>query len=555
MAIIILILLILCGGMSNAQQTEHVVIAVIDGARYTETFRDPAHQYIPFIWNNLRPSGTIYTSFYNDGVTQTNSGHSSILTGTWQSILNDGGEVPHQPTIFEYLRKVKNLPAAQTRVVLGKYKLDILSCSDHAEYGPSYGAMVDTTDFQYDDVYTLENIKDVISNSHPRLLIANLAGTDRAAHDGLWSGYIEKLSRADSSVNELWNFIQADPVYRDKTTLIVTNDHGRHTTNFTSHGDGCDGCRHLLALVMGPDTPAGRTDSSRHSQIDIAPTVGQMLGFPVSYSTGKLIQSAFSLPVAENYFFADGWNLISLPREPVNPAKAELFPTAVTPAIAYSGSYVSRETLQAGIGYWLKFDTAETVTITGFQNNLDTVEVAAGWNLIGSPGTPIPVASISASDPGIALGFFFRYSKDYLISDTLEPSFGYWVKSSQAGKIYLNPQPMLHPVSRSFGDELPPPPPGVTAEPSGPKTISLKQNYPNPFNPLTRIDYQIPTTGVVRLQLFDQLGKQVASLLDENRQAGAHSFEWNSGELPSGLYYCRLQTRGQVKTIKMILLK
>jgi hypothetical protein len=552
---LILILTIIWVGNLYGQQTENVVIAVIDGARYTETFGDPTHQYIPNLWTQLKPLGTIYTSFYNDGVTQTNSAHSTILTGTWQSILNDGGELPHKPTVFEYFRKEKSAPASETYVVLGKTKLDILASSDHAEYGSSYGATVDTTAYQYDDVYTLENIKDVITNSHPHLIITNLAGTDRAGHDGPWANYISKLQRADSCVNELWNFIQSDPIYKDKTTLIITNDHGRHTTNFSSHGDGCEGCRHILTLIIGPDTPVGAVDSTRRTQIDIAPTVGQLLSFSTIYSTGNLITSAFITPVAENYSLQQGWNLISVPRTSDIPTKSHLFPTAISSAYAYSGSYIARDTLQTGVGYWIKFSSAQNVTITGFQINSDTIDIVEGWNLIGSLSVPISVNNISSNSPDITLSQFFDFPLSYQISDTLKPCRGYWVKSNQSGQLFLNIQPRANPVTRVNVNELPPSPPDLCGESIVPKFISLDQNYPNPFNPSTTITYQISQNGLVKMQVFDILGRQVALLLNEYKSAGVYTTEWDAGKFTGGVYYCRLQTGNQIQTIKMILVE
>lgn len=440
-------ILLFLSGVLLSQSTENVIIVVIDGARYSETFGDPLHQYIPKIWNELRPLGTIYTSFYNDGVTQTSSGHASILTGTWQSILNDGSELPHKPTIFEYFRKEKNSSASENYVVLGKTKLDILAFSDHPDYGAAYGATVDTTNFQYDDVYTLENVIDVITTSHPRLMITNLSGTDRAGHDGPWSNYITKLQRADSIVNELWIFIQTDPLYSNKTTLIITNDHGRHTTDFRSHGDGCDGCRHITMLIIGPDTPIDNIDSTRQTQIDIAPSLAQLLKFYTPYAAGSIIPSAFIIPMMEAYRMEQGWNLISIPRQTSTKDKALLFPTAISPAFIYNGSYVEKETLETGIGYWMKFGAAHDLYITGYDLHADTINIEEGWNLVGTLGTPITLSNISVSTPDITLSDFFGFNGNYYTADTLLPCRGYWVKANRSGQLFLDAST---PLNRDF---------------------------------------------------------------------------------------------------------
>jgi len=135
----ILIITILALNLTTfAGETEYIVIAVIDGARYSETFGDTSHKYIPHMWNNLVPQGTLYTNFYNNGWTKTNPGHSAILTGTWQNLANDGTQRPNMPTIFEYSRKAFNDSINNYWVILGKDKLDILSNSNHLEYGTAH---------------------------------------------------------------------------------------------------------------------------------------------------------------------------------------------------------------------------------------------------------------------------------------------------------------------------------------------------------------------------------------------------------------------------------
>lgn len=279
----------------SAQQSRNVVIAVIDGARYSETLGDTLHRYIPNIWNELRPLGTIFTKFYVDGTTTTNPGHATILTGTWQTINNDGTQRPSSPTVFEYHRKETGSAQSENYVVLGKDKLNILSYGNHGAYGQPYGASVKTSSSQYDDGRTLANFFEVAAAAHPRLSIINFAGTDNAGHSGSWSTYLSALRRADSLTQALYTFIQSDSVYNGSTTLIVVNDHGRHldgvSDGFRSHGDGCDGCRHIMLLMIGPGITAGSVDTTRRAQIDIAPTVGVLMGFPTPFTSGTPIGS------------------------------------------------------------------------------------------------------------------------------------------------------------------------------------------------------------------------------------------------------------------------
>src|SRR5690606_29622475 len=92
-----------------------------------------------------------------------------------------------------------------------------------------------------------------------------------------------------------------------------------------------------------------------------------------------------------------------------------------------------------------------------------------------------------------------------------------------------------------------------------PNNFILEQNYPNPFNPTTQITYQIPESGNVKLKVFDILGREVSVLLDEYKEAGKHSVEFNaasvSRRITSGVYFYLLQAGEFRESKKMILLR
>jgi hypothetical protein len=83
----------------------------------------------------------------------------------------------------------------------------------------------------------------------------------------------------------------------------------------------------------------------------------------------------------------------------------------------------------------------------------------------------------------------------------------------------------------------------------------LYQNYPNPFNPSTRISYQLPASAYVVLKVFDVLGREVGKLVNERQNAGNHSVQFNAPNLPSGVYFYKLQTGDFSATRKLLLLK
>jgi len=97
---------------------------------------------------------------------------------------------------------------------------------------------------------------------------------------------------------------------------------------------------------------------------------------------------------------------------------------------------------------------------------------------------------------------------------------------------------------------------GIADEPTAqPMLYSLSQNYPNPFNPSTTITYTIRRAENVLLRVFDVLGQEVASLVHERREAGQYQTTWFATNVPSGIYFYRLQAGEYVETKKMILLK
>jgi hypothetical protein len=88
-----------------------------------------------------------------------------------------------------------------------------------------------------------------------------------------------------------------------------------------------------------------------------------------------------------------------------------------------------------------------------------------------------------------------------------------------------------------------------------PNSYNLAQNYPNPFNPITTIQYSIPQRSSVTLKVYDILGKEVAALVNEEKDRGVHSVNFDASGLASGLYLYRLQAGSFVETKKMILLR
>jgi hypothetical protein len=88
-----------------------------------------------------------------------------------------------------------------------------------------------------------------------------------------------------------------------------------------------------------------------------------------------------------------------------------------------------------------------------------------------------------------------------------------------------------------------------------PKEYKLHQNYPNPFNPATKIKFQLKDAGAVNLTIYDMLGRELELLVNEELKPGTYEVNWKAANLPSGVYFYRLQTEKYNETLKMILIK
>jgi hypothetical protein len=151
------------------------------------------------------------------------------------------------------------------------------------------------------------------------------------------------------------------------------------------------------------------------------------------------------LRLADEVEFTDSvnarWNMISLPVFVSNNNVSAVFPTSVSNtlnAFVPGSGYEQRSVLENGIGYWLKFPSAQSVTISGSERTSTTVDVSQGWNMVGALSSPITSASVTSIPSGIIAGTFFGFNNGYYPTDTLEPLRGYWIKVSNDGQLVMN---------------------------------------------------------------------------------------------------------------------
>ena len=279
---------------SNDYLTHNVVIVIIDGPRYEETWGDNLRRNIP-VQNNLSQEGVFFRNFYNEGNTYTISGHAAITTGHYQYVKNNGTQLPDNPSIFQAYLSHTKLPPDQAYFISGKNKLSAICDTKDMDWQGSYLPSYNIDD--RDDSLTFKTALNVLETKKPSLTIIQFRGPDYYGHRNDKENYIRSIRSTDEYVGMIWNYLQSNDYYKNSTALLVTNDHGRHSegvsTGFKDHGDRCEGCKHISLLALGPDFKKGVVVDAVYGQTDISPTVAELLGFPWT-SEGEMIKELIS---------------------------------------------------------------------------------------------------------------------------------------------------------------------------------------------------------------------------------------------------------------------
>jgi len=340
------------------QKTKVVVVTFGGGARDDETFALGGQRNIPHLLNELVPQGTFFTQVLNRGILGHYVATASIATGAYETFNNFVAQPPASPTMFEYFRKQMRRPARDTWVIAPSNGFNRIGASRHRLYGPDYGAGVilpkqllssaiqgnrqkEFPDYEHllQDSYELPmstrglstqdrelslaqlvttlklSSSDFIRNAQtlnspdelsvyiarqlmrivaPSLILLTLHDMD-VAHTGAFSLYVDGIQRSDRLCATLWQFIQADPEYKDNTTLLIMPDFGRDAdgdpggNGFQHHRTGGPLARTTWLLALGPGVHQNVTVDRPIESIDIVPTVGGLLGFDTPASQGHRI--------------------------------------------------------------------------------------------------------------------------------------------------------------------------------------------------------------------------------------------------------------------------
>lgn len=273
----------------------------MDGVRYSETWDAPGN--IPNI-ADLALTGTSLPRMYVGPISTTIPGHDGIFTGRYEDIPNDGSQSPYFPSFAQeylYTKGIKSNPADgftdRAKFIFSKDKLFCMGNNTmpgpYQDYRPYVNAGVngDGTGGYRSDALTHALFKtECLGVNPPEISAVSYASPDTMAHASDWGGYILAIQAIDAYVGEIVSLVNAHPLMRGNTNIVVTTDHGRETDpNWKDHGGSTDSERHAFFVANGPDITQNLIGEDYHLSIDISPSFMFMLGYTKEYTDGVLL--------------------------------------------------------------------------------------------------------------------------------------------------------------------------------------------------------------------------------------------------------------------------
>ncbi|MBS1599765.1 MAG: alkaline phosphatase family protein [Bacteroidetes bacterium] len=335
-------------------KTENIIIITVDGFRWQEIFSgaDPAiisntgfvkdtslmrqlymdpdasvrrKKLMPFFWNVIAEKGQLYGNrLFNNKVNVKNlykvsyPGYNEILTGyTDPRIVINLPRNNNNINILEYLNNQKQFH--EKVVVFSSWNIFPFILNEersglkiNSGYEEIEGEEADTA-FQKINIVqgnvtekshtrydwlTYLSAREYIEQHHPRVVFLGLGETDEFAHHGQYDNYLQQATAIDKMIADLWYYIQTNSFYKDKTTLIITTDHGRGAkpTSWSAHHLFVRGSSQTWLAMMGPDIfPLGEIKNEQQIyQKQIAPTIAMFLG--QKFETSHRTDNPISLP-------------------------------------------------------------------------------------------------------------------------------------------------------------------------------------------------------------------------------------------------------------------
>lgn len=335
-------------------RTENLIIITLDGFRWQELFEgadvdilfnnkynsnkiaqnrfwdssavERRKKLLPFFWNVIGTQGQLYGNRnLNNRVNCANPhwlsypGYSELFTGIIDRRIrsNDTMTNPNY-NVLEYLNnqeeyrgKVASFSTwevipfvirAKQAGIHAKSKVDLLADNVIERQYSSDSINAD------EDVTTFYAAFDYLKKEEPKVLYISLDKTDEHAHGGDYDKYLQSAFASDRMIAELWDWIQANEKYKDKTTMLLTTDHGRgkHLRRWKKHGRLVFGSGQMWFAVIGPDTPArGEINTkNQYYQKQFAKTAASFLGFDYSNRT-EVGQRIYGMSVVNSVTIRD----------------------------------------------------------------------------------------------------------------------------------------------------------------------------------------------------------------------------------------------------------
>jgi len=338
---------------AQAEHDAHrVVLITLGGIRREESFSEEGVVYIPNLFQRLLPQALFYPYVVNEGVTAHVNTISSILTGAWQRLDDWGQHRARQPTLFAYLQKQRHLSPAATwvvtsnkavtrniapeanvilskqlmieaveRIIQGHASTRLLNreslleemktvmLAEYERIGWSVPSMNPNTKAALlggvtnfmrgpegatgGDELTFIVAREVLRRVVPTMMMINFSGME-VAHSGTYSLHLAGIRNVDSLCNRMWRFLQSNEDYRDRTTLVVMPEFGRDpdgsTTNgFFNHRTDTNTNRVTWMMMLGQAVREPAVVERVIRQIDLAPTLGALLGVECKRASGRLL--------------------------------------------------------------------------------------------------------------------------------------------------------------------------------------------------------------------------------------------------------------------------
>jgi hypothetical protein len=322
---------------SAQHKTENIVIVTMDGMRWQELFggadqdlllnktytKDSAgtagkfwapdeairrKKLFPFVWNTVASLGQVYGNRnIGNKINNANTykfsypGYNEIFTGYPDTAVNSNDKIWNKNT--NVLEFINNQKAYKGKVaafatwdvfpyILNKQRsgLYVNADTDSLDFDNANLKLINDLQFLTTrpigvrpDVLTYIAAREYMKAYKPRVLYIAFDETDDLAHEGLYDQYLGSAHAEDHMMEDLWNYIQSEPHYKDKTTLIITCDHGRgdrDKNNWRHHGQKIDEAGEIWLAAIGPDTKAlGEMKSGAQLyQAQIAATIAKLLG-------------------------------------------------------------------------------------------------------------------------------------------------------------------------------------------------------------------------------------------------------------------------------------